>query len=241
MSGGPRVPVCLVDTRERELIPLLSPWPTKSLPVGDIWIGLSGEVVGPGGLVIERKATDDLEASILDGRYREQRTRLTTYCQQTGARPLYIIEGPMDRMWGKLTQEVLQKYLNRLMLKYGIAVKHTESVEDTAAYCKLLADQLTDVPTAFVAADPAAVSYSSTVRVQKSANREDPRNFALAALQGCPGVSAAVAEAVLTGCGGTLAGVMGADAATIAAIAVGPKRKVGPAVAKRLCAILRPS
>jgi ERCC4-type nuclease len=111
-----------VDTRERELIPLLSPWPSRTLPVGDIWIGLSGEEIGRGGVVIERKTTNDLEASVLDGRYREQRTRLTTYCQQRGARPLYVIEGIMDRIWGKLSQETLQKYLNRLTLRYGVAV-----------------------------------------------------------------------------------------------------------------------
>ena len=58
---------CVVDTRERDLIILLS-WPVKTLPVGDIWIGLSGEQMIPGGIVIERKTTDDLEASILDGR-----------------------------------------------------------------------------------------------------------------------------------------------------------------------------
>jgi len=118
---------CVVDTRERDLIILLS-WPVKTLPVGDIWIGLSGEQMIPGGIVIERKTTDDLEASILDGRYREQRTRLTTYCQESGARPLYVIEGPMDRLWGKLTQETLQKYLNRLMLRYGVSVIHVDSM-----------------------------------------------------------------------------------------------------------------
>ena len=119
---------CVVDTRERELAPLLSPWPIRTLPVGDIWIGLSGEDVTKGGVVAERKTTNDLEASILDWRYREQRTRLTTYCQKCGARPLYIIEGEMDRIWGKLKEETLQKYLNRLTLRYGVAVIHTDSV-----------------------------------------------------------------------------------------------------------------
>ena len=47
---------CVVDIRERDLIPLLS-WPVKTLPVGDIWIGLSGEQILPGGIVIERKTT----------------------------------------------------------------------------------------------------------------------------------------------------------------------------------------
>ena len=223
-----------VDTRERELIPLLS-WPTKTLPVGDIWIGLSGEEVMPGGVVIERKSTNDLEASILDGRYREQRTRLTTYCQQRGARPLYIIEGLMDRIWGKLTQDTLQKYLNRLMLRYSVSVIHTESMDGTAALCKMLGNQISADPTIFVAADPAAVSYSSTVKVTKAGNM-DAKQFALCTLQGCPGVSNAVAEAILTAFGG-LTDVLAAEEATIAAVVVG-KRKVGAAVAKRLFALL---
>lgn len=226
-----------VDTRERELIPLLSPWPSRTLPVGDIWIGLSGEEIGRGGVVIERKTTNDLEASVLDGRYREQRTRLTTYCQQRGARPLYVIEGIMDRIWGKLSQETLQKYLNRLALRYGVAVIHTESVDATAALCKTLASQISAEPEVFVAADPAALAYSSTVSVTKRGNKEDPKNFALCALQGCPGVSAAVADAVLAATGGTLKGVMDTEEAAIAAVVVG-KRKVGPAVAKRLFTLL---
>ena len=226
-----------VDTRERELAPLLSPWPVRVLPVGDIWIGLSGEEVGPGGLVIERKTTDDLEASILDGRYREQRTRLTTYCQQRGARPLYIIEGIMDRLWGKLSKDTLQKYLTRLALRYGVAVMHTDSTEDTATLCKLLASQIAEDATVFKAADPTALAYSSTVAVSKRENRENPRNFAAAALQGCPGVSAAAAGAVLDAFGGTFTGVWAAEEAALAAVVVG-KRRLGPTVARRLHAVL---
>lgn len=245
MAAAPKT---LVDNRERDLIPLLSPWPVRVLPVGDIWIGLSGERtesahlprtgglgedVAPGGLVIERKTTDDLEASILDGRYREQRTRLTAYCQQRGARPLYIIEGLMDRLWGKLSKDTLQKYLNRLALRYGVAVIHTEGLQDTADLCRLLAAQMSEDPAVFAAADPAAVGYTSTLAISKKENRDNPRNFAAAALQGCPGVSAAAAEAVLTAFGGTFTGVWGADEAALAAVVVG-KRKLGPAVAKRL-------
>lgn len=227
---------CVVDTRERDLIPLLYPWPTRTIPVGDIWIGLSGEDVATGGIVAERKTTDDLEASILDGRYREQRTRLTTYCQQRGARPLYIIEGPMDRLWGKLTQETLQKYLNRLALRYGVSVMHTNCLQATATLCQLLAEQISAEPAVFVSTDPAALAYSSTVTVSKRGNKEDPKNFAACALQGCPGISAAAAEAILSAFG-TLTGVMAADEAGLTAVQVG-KRRLGPAVAKRLFALL---
>jgi ERCC4-type nuclease len=227
---------CVVDTRERDLIPLLSPWPSRTLPVGDIWVGLSGEEIGAGGVVIERKTTDDLEASILDGRYREQRTRLTTYCRQHQARPLYVIEGPMDRLWGKFTQETLQKYLNRLTLRYGVAVIHTDCLASTAKLCQLLAAQISAEPTVFIEQDPSALSYSSTVSVTKKANREDPKNFAACALQGCPGISAAAAAAILAAFG-TLTALIAADETALAAIQVG-KRKLGPAVAKRLWNLL---
>lgn len=226
-----------VDNRERELAPLLSPWSVRVLPVGDIWIGLSGEDVGPGGVVIERKTTDDLEASILDGRYREQRTRLTTYCAQRGARPLYVIEGMMDRLWGKLSKDTLQKYLTRLALRYGVAVMHTDSTEDTAALCRLLAGQIEAEADVFKATDPAALTYSSTVAITKKENRDNPRNFAAAALQGCPGVSAAASTAILDSFGGTFAGVWAAEEPALAAVVVG-KRRLGPAVAKRLWNIL---
>lgn len=228
---------CVVDTRERDLIPLLSPWPVRTLPVGDIWIGLSGEEVMLGGVVIERKTTDDLEASILDGRYREQRTRLTTYCQQRGARPLYVIEGLMDRLWGKLTQETLQKYLNRLTLRYGVAVIHTENLTATAKLCQILASQISAEPAVFVTTDPASLTYSSTVSVSKKGNKEDPKNFAACALQGCPGVSSAVALSILDAFEGTLTGVMAAEETALATVQTG-KRKLGPALAKRLYTLL---
>jgi ERCC4-type nuclease len=227
---------CVVDTRERELIPILQ-WPTRNLPVGDIWIALSGEDVQRGGIVIERKTTNDLEASILDGRYREQRTRLTTYCQQTGARPLYIIEGIMDRIWGKLSQETLQKYLNRLMLRYGVSVVHTESIDATAALCRTLVSQISAEAEIFVQADPAALAYSSTVTISKKGNM-DPTNFALCTLQGCPGVSSAAATAILNTFG-SLVGVLAAEETAFAVVQVG-KRKLGPAVAKRLWGLLHP-
>lgn len=72
-----------LDNRERDLIPLLPTATVQQLPVGDIWIG-----EGPGSLVIERKAVADLESSLLDGRYREQRTRLLAHCAAEQKRPL---------------------------------------------------------------------------------------------------------------------------------------------------------
>ena len=230
----------LLDTREREMIARMPGFAVRTLAVGDIWIGLSGEEIAVGGVVAERKTVADLEASILDGRYREQRTRLLTYAQQRGARPLYIIEGELDRIQGRFTEEVLRKFLNRLQLRYGVAVIQTDSLDSTIRLCRILEEQIAAEATVFVAQDGAAKDYAHTVSVSKRANKEDPKAFASLVLQQCPGVSAAVADALLSGLGGSLKGVWDAAEADLAACKINEKRKVGPAVAKRLWGLLHP-
>jgi len=229
----------LCDTRERDLIPKLPSISTRNLPVGDIWIGLSGENVAPGGIVAERKTVADLEASILDGRYREQKARLLTYCQQVGARPLYIIEGQLDRITGKFTEDVLRKFLNRLQLRYGVAVIQTDSLDSTASLCRVLLEQWQKNPTTFQPEDGAQKEYSHTVSVSKRANREDPKAFACLVLQQCPGVSAPIASALIEAFH-SLEDTMKASESEMANVKITEKRRVGPAVAKRLYNLLHP-
>jgi len=90
-----------LDDREHGLRPLLpqEDFPFTHLPVGDIWIAVDSETkdIRENGLIIERKSVADLEASILDGRYREQRSRLLSYSSEKKAHPIYIIEGDLNR------------------------------------------------------------------------------------------------------------------------------------------------
>ncbi len=99
----------LLDDRERGLIGLLPSWTVSHLSVGDIWIGLdaSGSGPAPYGLILERKTAADLEASILDGRYREQRARLLAVAAERQAHPVYVIEGDLDRLGARLSRSVL--------------------------------------------------------------------------------------------------------------------------------------
>ena len=220
----------ILDTREHGLIPLLPDTPVQQLAVGDALIKHGDETV----LVIERKTTADFEASFLDGRYREQRTRLLAFCQANKARALYILEGGIDGRVRSLTRPAIQKLIHRLMLRYGVAVWTTRSLEDTAATLTLLAEQVKEDPKVFVGEQ---LSYTDVMAPTKKANKDDPRAFALGALQGCPGVSAKSAGAILDACQGSLVVVMASDEATLAAMKVG-ERRVGPAVAKRLHALL---
>jgi ERCC4-type nuclease len=226
----------ILDTRERELIQKLG-WPTRALPVGDAWIGvdLSGNLPA-GGVVAERKSVADLEASILDGRYREQRTRLLSHCQLNGYRPLYIIEGELDRIAGRLSKQALRKFLTRLTLRYGVAVLQTDSTDDTAKLCRELADQLKEDPKVFQTEEAAKVQYTDTISVYKRANKDDPAVFASAVLQNCSGISAAGATAVLAAYP-RLTDVWAATEQQLAAVVVG-KRKLGTVVAQRLYTLL---
>lgn len=226
----------ILDVRERELVRRLG-WPTRNLPVGDVWIGvdLSGVLLA-GGIVAERKSAADLEASILDGRYREQRTRLLSHCQLNSFRPLYIIEGDLDRMGGKLAKQALRKHLTRLTLRYGVPVLQTESTEDTAKLCQELAAQLKEDPKVFMTEEAAKVKYTDTISVYKKGNSDDPAVFASAVLQQCTGISAAGAGAVLA-VYPTLSAVWAASAQQLSLVVAG-KRKLGLVVAQRLYDLL---
>lgn len=68
-----------------------------ALPVGDVWIGCSGDEVAANGIILERKTVADFDASIKDGRYDEQRGRMLAYAQERGAKVAYVVEGHLER------------------------------------------------------------------------------------------------------------------------------------------------
>ena len=221
----------VLDNREHGLIAELPSAEVRQLSVGDAWIT---DLSGNPQLVIERKTTADFEASFLDGRYREQRTRLLSFCQQHKARAMYILEGGVQGPLRKLTTTAVQKLVHRLMLRYHVAVWSTNSTFDTAHTLLILSDQLKDDPKVFEAEQ---VSYTDVMATTKKANLDDPKSFAIGALQGCPGVSARGAEAIYT-VYGSLKAILETEEKTLADVKVGGRR-LGPAVAKRLLALLK--
>jgi ERCC4-type nuclease len=218
----------VLDNREHSLISLLPTATVQQLPVGDAWIKVGEQTK----LVVERKTTADFEASFLDGRYREQRTRLLAFCAEQKAKALYILEGGLDGRRRSLDRPALQKLIHRLLLRYGVAVYFTKSTEDTAATLTLLAQQLTEDAAVF---EGEQLSYTDVQHVTKKANKDDPKAFACAALQGCPGVSAKSAAAVWE-VAQTWQHLLEMTEKELAEIKVG-ERRLGPAVAKRLWAL----
>ena len=237
-----------MDTRENDLIGIMNAkaeltadMVVKQLPVGDIWIGVEGEgdeaKMQEGGLIIERKSIRDLEASILDGRYREQRGRILAYCQENKTRPMYILEGSYTSGTGRLQKKALMKFVNRLIFHYQIPVMQTATIYETAELVQAMIEQWKETdPSKNLQVKTSEVKVTDGIHIQKKANAADPKLFAICCLAQCPGISVKMAEAILEEYH-TLQGVLQASVKQMEQIKVGT-RKVGPVVSKRLYDIL---
>lgn len=236
----------MLDDREHGLRELLPLWPVAHLAVGDIWVGVAESTesqesqenpepeIKPNGLLIERKSVADLEASILDNRYREQRSRMMAYATEKKAHVVYIIEGELDRIQFRLSKQALMKHLTRLALRYHIAVFQTASIKETAELCQLLMDQWKADPTTFE--QPATMTYVETRGKTRESNSDDPAVFLATVLQACRGVSSTGAQAIMA-IYQNMEALMKAELTALAEIKVG-KQKFGTVKATRLYNLL---
>jgi ERCC4-type nuclease len=235
------------DYREKALLKLAPTVKELTPPVGDIWIGdLSGTNLLAGGVILERKTAADLEASIIDGRYKEQRGRLLAYSKEHRVAFGYVIEGDLDRLGARLDESALLKHITRLQFHYRIPVVQTASAKETVRLAELIDAQWTKDGGKFaweclsdtVSAANTAFTAASYI---KSACRDSPDTFLLGTLTQCRGISEAMARLIMSKYP-TLEALMSATAADLATISEeGAKRKVGKAVAERLYGLLKPS
>lgn len=232
-----------LDNRESDLIKMAEsqtavPFDVKQLPIGDIWIGMTLDgKIAENGLVAERKSIRDLEASILDGRYREQRGRILAFCHENKTQPLYILEGSLSSLTGRLQKKALLKFINRLVFRYQIPVIQTAHTGETFEALMALSEQWQEDPAALQRTTE-LVKVSDGIHIHKKSNAADPKQFTITTLAQCPGVSVKIAEQIVATFGG-LKEIMATPSIDIENVKVGTRR-IGPAVAKRLCELLNP-
>lgn len=198
-----------VDCREQQLIGLLRPlvdaeegvsMETASLPVGDIIVLNDDrqELV-----IIERKTIADLLSSIKDGRYEEQRYRLSNL-GHVHHHIMYLIEGYVGHH-----QSILYAAMTSLHYFSGFSIMRTQSCEDTATFLlhyarKLHKERSTRVPfysadgesSASAAATSSSVPYTHVVKRVKKDNLS-PENMTEVMLSQIPGVSPVTAHAIV--------------------------------------------
>jgi ERCC4-type nuclease len=120
----------IVDSRESKLLEGLQvdcECEKQFLPLGDIvFVDEDQEIM------VERKTWCDLWASIQDGRYREQRSRMV----EGEKRVVYVIEGSSSQLPSLEAIETCRRTLLRLQIAYKIPVVYTHSVEDTVHWIR---------------------------------------------------------------------------------------------------------
>jgi len=232
-----------IDYRERALIALDPTAKIITPPVGDLWIGVMSSDTNDllsGGVILERKTAADLEASILDGRYSEQRGRLLAYANQHKVAIGYVIEGNLEMYNSRLSASALLKHITRLQFHHRIPVLQTSGAQETMRLATLIDEQWAQDKGQFswqsdagCASTPVAMSYV------KSASRDTPEAFFIGTLCQCRGVSEGLARIIVAQYK-SLDELLKATEDELALVSDpgNPKRKVGKAVAKRLYGLL---
>lgn len=114
----------VLDVRERDIAKLLDPtaFESRALAPADVLIlDPSGNVA----LAIERKTTADLKASLRDGRFSEQRTRMV---EAYGSHAVYVIEGEDGY------ETDLAGPLTGITFRSGITTVKTKDIRETVAF-----------------------------------------------------------------------------------------------------------
>ena len=231
------------DYREKLLLKLAPTVKEFTPPVGDIWIGdLSGVDLQAGGVILERKTGADLEASIMDGRYKEQRGRLLAYAAEHKVAVGYVIEGILDRLDGRLSESALLKHITRMQFHYQIPVVQTASAQETVRLAQLIEEQWIKDGGKFAyqacsVAAPGANAFQAASYI-KSECRDTPETFLLGTLTQCRGISEGLARVIMSKFV-TLETLMAATAADLIMVdPENPKRRIGKVVAERLYGLL---
>ena len=193
----------ILDNREKYIIKLIGNAPfveTQNLDVGDIHFLIDNELI----LVIERKTLKDLSSSIKDGRFREQKARLSVLnCEM-----LYLIEG---FILNKLFTNLYQHKLNgipittllgaqtNIMIRDNIKIIRTSCMEETIFYILDICKKLKKSGKILINNTKFNNDYVHSIKLNKKANI-DKHNCLILQLAQIPGVSINMAKAITNEC-----------------------------------------
>jgi len=211
-EGGGRLEI-VVDVRERALIAALRSRPelllldaenddvtVRGLDVADV------EIRDRGGrllMLIERKTMGDLASSLADGRYHEQKHRIRSLADATGATPMYCIEGASSgfafdgRFSASTCPPRIRGLVTSLLVRHRTLVAFTRDVADTAAFVLQATKTLRQRQQQQQQTSSSSSSYATVACRQAAAKKSanlDPAQCFLQQLCQVPGVSSGIAK-----------------------------------------------
>ena len=181
----------MLDNRERDLIEELKSlnfsFTVECLDVGDIEVRDSQN---DSIITFERKTFADWEASIIDGRYKEQKHRLMGMKHRVA----YILEGSAERhkKRKRISDNALRGSLMNTSIRDGLCIVRTESLKDTALLVTELEKRLSK--------GKVKTGLQTPLIKQKASKRRrmgDPRTILLRQMMCIPGVSENVATKII--------------------------------------------
>ena len=117
----------IIDNREKYLIELLHQnnitFTLTNLDIGDIQYKINNELI----YIIERKTVNDLGASITDGRYKEQKSRLLAHNNNN---IYYIIEGDISECKTLTKKAILGSIIN-MIFRDNIKIIYSKDIKQT--------------------------------------------------------------------------------------------------------------
>jgi crossover junction endonuclease MUS81 len=136
---------------------------SENLLLGDIHITY-GSITH----IFERKTLQDLQASIIDGRYKEQKARLLSTTPQKYI--TYIIEGDnilSQSSYSKNKSMIQSAYLHTLF-RDNIRIIYTKNIEETTTLILLISTKILDKPDKFLYEEYTADKcYTDFVKLKK--------------------------------------------------------------------------
>ena len=135
---------------------------------------------------IERKTVEDWQASICDGRYKEQKHRLLA----APYRIAYILEGNIDKKRKRIHDNAMRGSLMNTSIRDNVCIIRTTGLDDTAKLVTELERRLsrTKVTTGL---------QIPVFKASKRARMNSPRTVLVRQLMCIPGISETMARAII--------------------------------------------
>lgn len=180
-----------IDNRENTIIDLFKneeEFEISQLDLGDFQILYKNEIR----FIIERKTLSDLQSSIMDNRYKEQKLRSLAFCKANNCKYLYIIEG--DRSFQKLSANSLGAILNSVF-RDSIPIIMSTSPLDTCFILKNILDRMkADTKKYF---ENKSEIYQDTIVKQRKKDNIDINVAFMMQLCAIPGISSTKAKQII--------------------------------------------
>lgn len=150
---------------------------TNNLDVGDIIIE---KFNSPIKIIIERKTISDLNSSIKDGRYKEQKLRLKTAANNDSIRICYLLEGLIPYNDKFISKIPILGFYNNTMIRDNIIVFRSISIEESCEIIKHIYDKLEKNEEIFIKSqikenildniNSEEIEYANTLKLKKKEN-----------------------------------------------------------------------